>query len=95
MAADYTTIIIVELVLMSVIAHAVSGELKDTDLITRSHKMADTDHILNALCLHPTSTSKIYATADHRIIQFDWTDNSEIAAVDDVAGGSGSGKLKN
>ena len=76
---------------MSIITCAVNGALVDTTIITVSHTMASTGYTLNALCLHPTSTSKIYATTNNKILEFDWTGNSEIAVVDDVAGMSNTG----
>ena len=74
------------LVLATVFVDYGQGALEETTLIQSQLTIAQGSNSFIALCPHPSSTSKVYATADHALVELDWTTNSDQATVTVVAG---------
>ena len=67
------------------------ANLLNTEFITSYDEIARSNYKLRSLCFHPSTSHKLYATAEHMLIEFDWSSNETVISV--KAGGREQGKL--
>ena len=67
--------------------------LIDTPLIESYLELGSSNYRLRAICHHPTTPNKLYATAKHALIEFDWSSNPDAATAKVKAGGPTAGTV--